>query len=932
MKNYLVNRPSGRPGARAQIRSEAAAPPRADSARLPARLPASLAKRLRAASLAASFAKRLRAASLAAILAYVALFAQVAETHALPFTIYESVEESTITRGVTLEKITRLTADGWLSIDVVRVDLTDGNLGIDALYDSASTKSLATVKALAEKSGAVAAINGGFFVRESAGVGYATGAMMRAGQLDGAFGETNAFGDVMGSITVSGGSRSSALAGSQAAAPPEGETAVERRIRLKREAAARESAGQADADGSGSGSGSASASAAASGASASAAQAAMKALIGYARPSIALLGENGASLAVTSYNNYSFYDYRDVVILDRKWASHSVGASEKRPDIVELVVEDGKVRELRDAMPSVTIPANGFVAISRRKEDGSNPFGDAFRPGAPASFQAKLDPAPEGAVMHIEGASVLVKDGAIPGSFSYEPKDLTGRNPRTMVGVSKDGGQLIMVTADGRQPSSIGLDTRESAELMQSLGAHDALNLDGGGSTTMVARDVGEFGVELVNSVSDPSMRLVVNGIGVFTSAPKAAARGIVIEAAESNVFVGTNRQFTVKGFDRYGNPVEIDQKSVVWSISGFRGTIRNGLLRPRTAGDGFVSAKLGRATAKIAVKSLSGPAVLSLNQTSLSVGAGGTFTFAVTGRDSMGFSARINPADVAWSVSADFGSVENGAFTRAGGASGYITAALADARAYCAVQPLPPDGAPEASGGAGAPLTVELPKATAIKDSANVSADYVPSDGSFRFGVYGDPGGQDADAEKALGAAFAGAVNRELDIGVYVGNGSHASSADVKKTAVATGSKFAAYANFGGNPDAKLIQLSSVGNGIRAAGVYQWGSFLEELENFGGKDLFIALQQSPSTFSDKLEAALFKERLAHYSKAKGYRVWVFYGGTADSVWLEDGVRYFSCAGAASAANSGAASAPGGSYLRVTVQGGAVTYEFAGLA
>ncbi|MDR1062080.1 MAG: phosphodiester glycosidase family protein [Clostridiales bacterium] len=637
--------------------------------------------------------------------------------------------------------------------------------------------------------------------------------------------------------------------------------------------------------------------------------------------------------------------------MDAKWASHSVGASSARPDIVELVVDNGAVTEIRDGLPPVAIPLNGFVAVTRKKEDGSHPFGAAFKPGARASFRVTLSPTLDDAVMHVEGASILVRDGKIPSSFSYVPKDLESRNPRTMIGVSRDGSELIMAVVDGRQSSSIGLDTAESAEFMLSIGAHNALNLDGGGSTTMVARSPGEFDVSAVNSFSDASMRRVINGIGVFTDAPQASIRSIIVEAAEYNVFVGTNRQFSVKAADRFGNPVEVDPSDVVWSVSGFRGAIKNGLLKPRTAGDGFVSARIGRATAKVAVKSLSGPAELALSKTSLSLGAGEAYTFAVTGRDGMGFSARINPADISWAATGGIGTIDKGVFMRSGdgAAAGYVTAALADARAYCAVQAAPADaggagagaagtGASSAAGGGAAPApAVELPAATRIKDAAAVRADYAPAAGAVRMGVLGEAGNPATGAEKAANAAFLSlAGGSELELGALVGYGNHGgagggaqggAAGGAQGKTVATNSDFAARESVGGNRDVKLLQLSTVGNGIRAAGIYQWGSLLDELENFDGKELFIVMQQSPSTFNDKLEAALFKERLAHYAKTKGYGVWVFYSGEADAVWLEDGVRYFSCAGAR-APGVDADTGAGARYLRVVCQNGAVTYSY----
>ena len=61
------------------------------------------------------------------------------------------------------------------------------------------------------------------------------------------------------------------------------------------------------------------------------------------------------------------------------------------------------------------------------------------------------------------------------------------RNPRTLVGI-KPNGNILLIAANGRSPQAIGLSFEESAKLMKALGAKDAMNLDGGGSTTMVIK------------------------------------------------------------------------------------------------------------------------------------------------------------------------------------------------------------------------------------------------------------------------------------------------------------------------------------------------------------------------------------------------------------------------------------------------------------
>ena len=66
-------------------------------------------------------------------------------------------------------------------------------------------------------------------------------------------------------------------------------------------------------------------------------------------------------------------------------------------------------------------------------------------------------------------------------------------HPRTGAGISDDGKQLILLVIDGRQPDySLGASTAEVGQWLQALGAADGINLDGGGTTTMVLR--GENG------------------------------------------------------------------------------------------------------------------------------------------------------------------------------------------------------------------------------------------------------------------------------------------------------------------------------------------------------------------------------------------------------------------------------------------------------
>lgn len=83
----------------------------------------------------------------------------------------------------------------------------------------------------------------------------------------------------------------------------------------------------------------------------------------------------------------------------------------------------------------------------------------------------------------VNGRFTLTRDGV-----AVVPRGDTSlfmRHPRTFVGRT-DAGQIGIVTIDGRQPTSVGATLRETAQVALSLGLTNAINLDGGGSTTMV--------------------------------------------------------------------------------------------------------------------------------------------------------------------------------------------------------------------------------------------------------------------------------------------------------------------------------------------------------------------------------------------------------------------------------------------------------------
>jgi len=87
----------------------------------------------------------------------------------------------------------------------------------------------------------------------------------------------------------------------------------------------------------------------------------------------------------------------------------------------------------------------------------------------------------EDVAMAVTGNMFILRDGA------RVAKDDVDLHPRTAIGIDRDTGQLLLVVMDGRSEISRGATMLELAKLYERLGAEDALNLDGGGSTALVS-------------------------------------------------------------------------------------------------------------------------------------------------------------------------------------------------------------------------------------------------------------------------------------------------------------------------------------------------------------------------------------------------------------------------------------------------------------
>ena len=176
---------------------------------------------------------------------------------------------------------------------------------------------------------------------------------------------------------------------------------------------------------------------------------------------------------------------------------------------------DAQGRVVATGSADTEIPPGGFV-VSTTGPSAPWLVG-LLVPGATASLHVPLSDYWEGVTEAIAGGPRLLSAGQITVNSDQErfPSDIAvGRAPRTAIGLKADG-TLLIVTVDGRSPShSIGLTLPETAQLLKELGATEAMNLDGGGSTTLVLDQ------KVQNRPSDGSERPVSNALCVWTAPP----------------------------------------------------------------------------------------------------------------------------------------------------------------------------------------------------------------------------------------------------------------------------------------------------------------------------------------------------------------------------------------------------------------------------
>lgn len=322
----------------------------------------------------------------------------------------------------------------------------------------------------------------------------------------------------------------------------------------------------------------------------------------------------------------------------------------------------------------VTVDADGTVTAVGQPTGGQLPDGTravVARPGAAAEALAGLRSGDHVDVtygLREDAGDVAVAIGGGPEDPLLEDGEVTSatgdhvelRHPRTAVGFDESGDRAYFVVVDGRQSHSTGMNLYELGELMAQLGADDAINLDGGGSSEMVARLPGDTGTTILNSPSDGYERSDANGLGLFVPAGSGRVEAFDVRTTvpapdADRVFPGLHRTLVGKGYDDAMGPVATEPSS--WRTrQGSVASVRDGVVTGRKPGSTTVTAaslgRTGLATGTTEIEVLGSLVRTGVDTPVIGLDdADATAPLVLTGYDAQGFAAPIEARDVTVTV-----------------------------------------------------------------------------------------------------------------------------------------------------------------------------------------------------------------------------------------------------------------------------------------
>ena len=320
----------------------------------------------------------------------------------------------------------------------------------------------------------------------------------------------------------------------------------------------------------------------------------------------------------------------------------------------------GKVTAIRgyDDEAKAKIPRNGFILSF----NGST-WGDKYRGikiGDEISVNFSIDSRWMDAQFIMASGPLLVLDGKKNVTMNLSSSRATETAPRTAIAISKDKTKVHLITVDGRISGSSGMTMSQFADYLVSLGVDRAINLDGGGSTTMGIRKYGSNTVVLANTPSGGTQRRVSAIIEAISTGATGSAKHIKVTRDKvGSLLVGASVKLTPDYvLDEHYNPLSVNANDFTVTSQNNNVTVNGLSYTAVAAGQERVTVENQGATQTISFNVVDAPVGFSITGVTGPVDPNASLHLKahVTGANNEPLI--YNESQIEWSIDGDIGTV----------------------------------------------------------------------------------------------------------------------------------------------------------------------------------------------------------------------------------------------------------------------------------
>lgn len=315
------------------------------------------------------------------------------------------------------------------------------------------------------------------------------------------------------------------------------------------------------------------------------------------------------------------------------------------------------------------------------------------------------------------------------------------RMPCSGAAIGSDG-RLYLVEVDGRQPDlSVGTTRPQFAALMRAFGATEGLLLDGGGSSTLVARLLGDRVADMTNSPSDGKERPVADGLFVYSTAPTGPPVRLIARPSVIRTVPGADIPLRIAAVDAFYHATESGGPVAATVTPANLGDVRDGVFLATHAGTGRLILHGGGLRGDVPVEVDGAPARTRVIPGRPNVEEHQTIALTVQAYDAHGFALQL-PSLLPWKASD--GTIDERGLFRAGADDANVSVRVGNAVAttrvtvgehdvalpfvqYAHFVTLPHDGPGTLSKGAGCGSCVSLRFSFAANERAAYAMANVP-------------------------------------------------------------------------------------------------------------------------------------------------------------------------------------------------------------